>query len=266
MALDGISSERAKNSAKLVDRPFREKPTARQRYAQYDRKMGGIGPVFTGSSVTPLERPPRLPEGKKKNSIFTATKRNNVLAVPTQHLNNRASQIRQAPRSLIEEHRQPAGPPAAAPRRRPPANPNPVLRAPAALRAPGRARPHGPPSANLADSPSLREKEARLRAIASGQRSASQSSTPVASRAETEAPTRSRSSQPNTSRPPPTNSSRPVSGETQFPARTRDVSSIDAARTAPSQPKTSPEQAPRPPMVRKRPPPSVFHQPKRRKL
>ncbi|PLB47078.1 RNA polymerase II transcription factor SIII subunit A [Aspergillus steynii IBT 23096] len=258
MALDGISSERAKHNTKLVDRQIREKPTARQRYAQYDRKMGGIGPVFTGTSVSPFGRPPRLPEGKKKNNIFTATKRNNVLAVPTQHLNNRASQISQAPRSLIEEHRRPAEPPAA-PRRKPPATP--------ALRAPGRPRPHGTSSATLAVPPSLQEKEARLRAIASGQRSTLHASTPASSRAETEvSSTGSRSSQQNTPRPPPSRGTRPVPGNTHSPARTGVSSPPNGAGAVPSQSKASPEQTPRPAMVRKRPPPSVFHQPKRRKL
>ncbi|KAI9036407.1 RNA polymerase II transcription factor SIII subunit A [Aspergillus affinis] len=248
MALDGISSERAKHSAKLVERRHREKPTARQRYASHDRKMGGIGPVFSGTSISPFARPPR-PEGKKKNSIFTATKRNSVLAVPTKQLNNRASQVRQAPRSLIEEHRPEAAPPVA--RRKAPATP--------ALRAPGRSGPHGTPAASLAVPPALQEKEARLRAIASEHRSTSHTSGLTPPKAETESSsTRTRAALPSTSRPPPSNDSGPASRSPTKPG--------DAARTAPSQPKTSPEQLPRPAPVRKRPPPSVFVQPKRRKL
>ncbi|KAH8425588.1 uncharacterized protein LDX57_003337 [Aspergillus melleus] len=256
MALDGISSERAKHSAKLVERRHREKPTARQRYASHDRKMGGIGPVFTGTSISPFARPPR-PEGKKKNSIFTATKRNSVLAVPTKQLNNRASQVRQAPRSLIEEHRPVAGPPAT--RRKAPATP--------ALRAPGRSGLHSTPAASLAVPPALQEKEARLRAIASGQRSTSHTPGPATPRAETEASsTRTRPALPNTSRPPPSIDSEHLSGATSSPTKSVVSSPLGAARAAPSQPNTPPEQTPRPAPLRKRPPPSVFVQPKRRKL
>lgn len=252
MALDGISSERAKHSAKLVERRHREKPTARQRYASFDRKMGGIAPVFTETGISPFGRPPR-PDAKKKNSIFTATKRNSVLAVPTKQLNNRASQVMQAPRSLIEEHR-PSAPPAI-PRRRTPATP--------ALKAPGRASP----AAGLAVSPSLQEKEARLRAIASGQRSTSQASSPAPPRAEPEtSSTRTRPTVPNTSRRPPSKDSGPVSREAQSPANPGISSSPNLPGAAASQPQTSPEKTPRPAMVLKRPPPSVFVQPKRRKL
>ncbi|GES66185.1 putative RNA polymerase II transcription factor SIII subunit A [Aspergillus terreus] len=150
MALDGIKTERAKHSAKFVpDRRDmhlpRERPTTKQRYASFDRRVGGIRPVFAGQrsalgssdpSGTPLwsfERPQLPRETKKKNSIFTATKRNNVLAVPTKQLNNRASQVKQAPRSLLEEHIRP--PPVPAPRRK-----EPVAAGTPSLRVPGRSR------------------------------------------------------------------------------------------------------------------------------
>ncbi|GAB1218371.1 hypothetical protein ATERTT37_007625 [Aspergillus terreus] len=150
MALDGIKTERAKHSAKFVtDRRDvhlpRERPTTKQRYASFDRKVGGIRPVFAGQksalgssdpSGTPLwsfERPQLPRETKKKNSIFTATKRNNVLAVPTKQLNNRASQVKQAPRSLLEEHIRP--PPVPTSRRK-----EPVVAGTPSLRVPGRSR------------------------------------------------------------------------------------------------------------------------------
>lgn len=127
IAMEGINSERAKHSAKFVgdQRTLRlpqQRPSARQRYASYDRRVGGITPVFAAPSSATLasdplgapawtfERPqiPRsgMPDSKKKNSIF-APKRNKALAVPTKQLNNRATQVKAAPRSLIEEHRQP---------------------------------------------------------------------------------------------------------------------------------------------------------------
>ncbi|PYH45824.1 elongin A domain-containing protein [Aspergillus saccharolyticus JOP 1030-1] len=214
MALDGISSERAKHSAKLLsDRDrriigLRQRPTAKQRYAWHDRSMGGIKPVFSAArsgpgSSDPLSAPawqfdrpsvPR-PETKKKNSIFAATKRNSVLAIPTKQLNNRASQVRQAPRSLIEEHRRPIEP--VVPRRRE----NTAL----TMRAPGRSRMQGAAGFsgqnNLAVDSTLRDREARLRAITSGRPLDSQgnssgsetTSRPHSTRPETAAPTSSSS-------------------------------------------------------------------------
>ncbi|KAF9885259.1 hypothetical protein FE257_013057 [Aspergillus nanangensis] len=195
MALEGISSERAKHSAKFVaDRRDiglpRERPTAKQRYASYDRRMGGIRPVFSsqrssmgssdpqGTSLWSFDRPQVPREAKKKNSIFTATKRNTVLAVPTQHLNNRASQVKQAPRSLVEEHRRPQQQPVAVPRRREIPMAGGGGGAAPSLRAPGRRS--GVQGVGVAEprlqspvvTPSLREREARLRAITSGRRSA----------------------------------------------------------------------------------------------
>ncbi|RAH73656.1 elongin A domain-containing protein [Aspergillus aculeatinus CBS 121060] len=239
MALDGISSERAKHSAKFItDRRLPgQRPTAKQRYASYDRKMGGIKPVFTpartglgssdplGAPAWQFERPSVPRETKKKNSIFTATKRNSVLAIPTKQLNNRASQVRQAPRSLIEEHRRPAEPPV--PRRRD----NMAL----AMRAPGRSRMQSAAVSagqnNLAVNSTLRDREARLRAIASG-------------------------------RPAGTLGISPASETTARTARPG-----VAASPSPTDAGDSTAPGARPPMVRKRPAPAnPFLQPKKKRL
>ncbi|KAE8138314.1 putative RNA polymerase II transcription factor SIII subunit A [Aspergillus pseudotamarii] len=272
LALDGISSERAKNSVNFVPdrrdiRLPRERPTAKQRYASYDRKMGGIKPMFTstkntfgssdplGSALWSLERPP--PPPKKKSSIFTAPKRNNALAVPTKHLNNRATQVRQAPRSLVEEHRRPPEP--AIPRRT----------NPPALRAPGRSNFQSIPerrSQSPMVSTSLRDREARLRAIASGQRPGSNTpSSSASSQLPPAASSRSRNTQT------PTANSRNVSSvEVSSLARSHTTERHRSAKmelsTTSEEPRGSPAQAPRPAMIRKRPPPNVFMQPKKRKV
>ncbi|KAE8383330.1 RNA polymerase II transcription factor SIII subunit A-domain-containing protein [Aspergillus bertholletiae] len=276
LALDGISSERAKNSAKFVPdrrdiRLPRERPTAKQRYASYDRKMGGLKPTFTstkntfgssdplGSSLWSFERPPPLrPETKKKNSIFTPPKRNSVLAVPTKHLNNRATQVRQAPRSLIEEHRRPTEP-------APPRRTNPP-----ALRAPGRSNRQSIPdriSQNPMSSTSLRDKEARLRAIASGQRlgpSAPISS--ASSRLPSAAGSRPRNTQASISNSRHELSSVEASSSARSHTTERYQSAETELNTATNGPSGSPAPVPRPAMIRKRPPPNVFMQPKKRKV
>ncbi|RAL15076.1 elongin A domain-containing protein [Aspergillus homomorphus CBS 101889] len=245
MALDGISSERAKHSAKLVtDRRSiglpRERPTMKQRYASLDRKMGGFKPVFVasksgasqydslGAPAWGFERPsvPRS-ETKRKTGIFSATKRNSALAIPTKQLNTRASQIKQAPRSLVEEHRRPVEP--AIPRRRD----NTTV----AMRAPGRSRMQTTAGStgqnNLEVNSTLRDREARLRAIASGR--------PVGSL---------------------TGSSGPgTTGSPQCPRFSASPSTATANAVVPTAP------GPRPIMVRKRPAPAdPFIQPKKKRV
>ncbi|KOC08963.1 hypothetical protein AFLA70_379g001181 [Aspergillus flavus AF70] len=268
LALDGISSERAKNSVNFVPdrrdiRLPRERPTAKQRYASYDRKMGGIKPMFTSTKSTfgsshlwSFERPP--PPPKKKSSIFTAPKRNNALAVPTKHLNNRATQVRQAPRSLIEEHRRPTEP--AIPRRT----------NPPALRAPGRSSLQSIPDRRSRGpmlSTSLRDREARLRAIASGQRPGS--STPSSS-ASSQLPAAASPRSRNTQTPTSNNRNELSSIEVSSPVRSHTTERHRSAEmelsTASDGPRGSPAQAPRPAIIRKRPPPNVFMQPKKRKV
>ncbi|OOF92383.1 hypothetical protein ASPCADRAFT_133404 [Aspergillus carbonarius ITEM 5010] len=272
LALDGISSEREKHSAKLVtDRRIiglpRERPTAKQRYASFDRRMGGIAPVFSSSksgigSSDPMGSPawtfgrPQAPrQTQKKNSIFTATRRNTVLTVPTKHLNDRATQVRQAPRSLIEEHRRPAEP--AVPRRQ----------GPPALRAPGRSQSQvsiGFASQNNPTiNPTLREREARLRAMTSGRSTNPQAHPPGASsRAVRNAP----------APPPPRDPSESVSKGPRSHPKVQASDSRDSSATSPqlksgvADMPASPPQQPRPPAVRKRPAPSLFIQPKKKKV
>ncbi|KAE8353062.1 putative RNA polymerase II transcription factor SIII subunit A [Aspergillus coremiiformis] len=275
LALDGISSERARNSAKFVPdrrdiRLPRERPTAKQRYASYDRKMGGIKPMYLstrnslapadplGSPLWSFERPqlPR-PEAKKKSNIFTARRRNNALAVPTKHLHNRATQVRQAPRSLIEEHRRPTEP--VIPRR---------ADFPA-LRAPGRSNTQNRPdrrSHSPMVSASLRERETRLRAIASGQRSGSSAPTSPAS------PQNPAAADSRINQTSPTSNVEREALSVEASSQTRpQITGIH--RSGGSEPNTAsdncrgpPGQAPRPAIIRKRPLPSVFMQPKKKKV
>lgn len=306
MAMEGINSQRAKHSSKFVSdvRLPQQKPSARQRYATYDRKVGGISPVFTAPSAATLaadplgaptwtfERPqiPRSSESKKKSSIFAAPKRNKALAVPTNKLNNKASQVRVAPRSLIEEHRRPAEPPMAM------RKPTPILR------VPGRPKPQTTfGSTNPTLTPSLEEKEARLRALTTGR--------PIASRTSKSPEANSVSSKTLPRSSPPASSFRysPTSSPVRkvpkpSPARTK--SQVTPAPKSPStttpttdsteslfeepdsqdniqepnQMKKPPSpglgsdryesksQAPRVAPIRKRPAPNVFIQPKKRKV
>ena len=176
-AMEGIDSERAKHSTMVMSgkrtaRLPQERPSQRQRYASYDRKVGGIAPVFTPPNAAqvaadPLGAPkwtferPQIPRSTepKKNSIFSTKKMNKALAVPTKKLNDKASQVRVAPRSLIEDHKQLSTPPVAARKITP------------TLRVPGRSKPlGGQRSSNpaAASASSLQEKEKRLRALTTG--------------------------------------------------------------------------------------------------
>lgn len=285
MALDGIKSERAKHSAKFVTdrrsvRLPRERPTAKQRYASYDRKMGGIAPVFATpksglSTADPIGAPawsferPQMPRSeamgapRKRKNIFTAPKRNSVLTVPTKQLNTRATQIRQAPRSLIEEHRRPSEQVVARPR-------------PPTLATPEIPKPSSTPTNNersTVASPSLREREARLRALTSGSPAGSRTPNPSEKlRPSSTTPVTSHSSARTVSRNASTMSNEPV-GPQPTKATSRPDSQSPNNRV--SQPtrntdvgenKESSEQSPRPAIVRKRPGPSVFMMPKRRRV
>lgn len=274
MALDGISSERAKHSAKFVtDRrtvPLpRERPTAKQRYALYDRKMGGIAPVFAApksglTSVDPLGAPawsfekPQMPRSetpssaasRKKSTIFSAPKRNNVLSVPTQKLNNRASQIKQAPKAFVEAHRKPSEP--VVPRRK----------GPLELIAPGRSRMRSAGGSTgegkAVVTPSLWEREARLRALTSGTRVDSiASNSPEQSRALSSKQTSPTAKQTTRNESPKANPQQ----HTQIPkpgGQERNASDTGSD--------TSPAQGPRPAILRKRPAPSVFIAPKKKRI
>ncbi|KAL5003442.1 RNA polymerase II transcription factor SIII subunit A-domain-containing protein [Aspergillus recurvatus] len=217
MALDGLSSERAKHSTKFVaDRRTigvpRSRTTARHRFSTF----GGFAP--------------------KKNNIFSATRRNNVLTVPTKQLNNKATQVRQAPRSLIEEHRRPAEPAVA---RRPP------LRAPGGSSLQDSSLQDASNTRSLSSpaglSSSLPEREVRLRAIASGHvRTPSRYHTPLQT-SSLERPARTGTSSGALS----------ASSESQFGATTNSEASG-----------MSPPRA----VIRKRPAPNLFIQPKKKKV
>lgn len=243
MAIDGIKSEKARLTPKIISGP-RMRPTARQRHAIHDRKMGGIAPVYSrpaGAETWSLQAPsiPRSDySGSKKKSIFAPQRRNNALAIPTKHLSNRASQVKQAPRALIEEHRRPAD-------------------QSATKRNEQTARPPPTPGGD-AKSTSLAEREARLRAIASGKPLPAQSST------DTRKALTPGSGAPSPKKTPLrrfTTSSE--SSTTEIPANP--TSSSSQAEPVPSIPPSSTKTPPRPAVVRKRPD-SVFIQPKRRRL
>ncbi|OJD14229.1 hypothetical protein AJ78_05415 [Emergomyces pasteurianus Ep9510] len=125
LALLGLDSKKAKHSSRVVDtkkmRLPREKPTAIQRHAFLDRKMGGISPIFVpttkqagGRGLTPFDQTPRwkleapkIPRPAAKKSALPFVKRNQRLCIPTHRLINSASQIVNAPRSLIEDYKRP---------------------------------------------------------------------------------------------------------------------------------------------------------------
>lgn len=306
MAMEGINSQRARHSSKFVSdvRLPQQKPSARQRYATYDRKVGGIAPVFAAPSAATLaadplgapawtfERPqiPRSSESKK-SGIFAAPKRNKALAVPTNKLNGKASQVRVAPRSLIEEHRRPAEPPMAMRR------PTPILRVP--------GRPKSQPtfgSTNPVLTPSLEEKEARLRALTTGKPMASRTpkspeatsvssktlprSSPPASSfkiSPTSSPVK-KVLKPSPARMKPQITPAPKSPSTATPAKdsteslfeepgsqdgTQKLKPMNLKRPSPgpgSDWDESKSQAPRVAPIRKRPAPNVFIQPKKKKV
>lgn len=283
-AMEGINSRRAQHSTKLVtdQRLPPMKPTERARYAAYDRKKGGITPVFasssSGVSADPMGGPawsferPQIPrsfsgDGKKKSSIFSAPKRNKALAVPTGQLHSRASQVRMAPRSLVEAHRQPSEPPLAA-RKAPPTS-----KARPALRAPGRTRSQPVfGSNNPVVTPSLQEREARLRALTSGKPVSSPASRTPSASSRTPAQTPAPASSPplpvkrkaddlfdSSPEPEPQD-------DTQEPKRKAVKRASPEPTSDTGQSKTPPAQAPRIATIRKRPAPSIFMPPKKKKV
>ncbi|KAJ5815212.1 hypothetical protein N7474_006989 [Penicillium riverlandense] len=263
LALDGLNSQKARLTPKIVSERSRlpgKRPTQRQRYAAYDRKMGGLAPVFgkpTGASEWSFQAPslPRSEFGsgtKKKQTIFTPQKRNVALAVPTKHLHTRASQIKQAPRSLIEEHRRPS---------------EQVVKCKdkTAPSASASGRSSGPPIAaagtsSPAKGSSLAEKEARLRTLTSGMPASSLSSKPPISGKKASPPSSKAMSPPllNTNRKRPATSPPPQTSP--IPSDSSNITTTAATTEAPS---TSPA---RPPMTLRRAPPSIFIQPKRKRV
>jgi elongin-A len=113
-ALNRIDQERAQHSSKFITDPRsvhlpKPRPT---RTLQSVSRMGGMKPRFAtattihGKQLTFAERSEAPRESAKKNSIFT-NRKNKALAVPTHRLNSRASQITHVPKSLVEDHKRP---------------------------------------------------------------------------------------------------------------------------------------------------------------
>ncbi|KAL4874617.1 RNA polymerase II transcription factor SIII subunit A-domain-containing protein [Aspergillus karnatakaensis] len=263
MALDSHNTERAKHSTKLVDRRAlglpRDRPTAKQRYASFDRRMGGARPRAasragggTSDADFDYDRPVGFgPPKTKKNTIFTATKRNGILAVPTKQLSSRASLVRQAPRSLIEEHRRPSEP--SVPQR-------------PTLRAPGRSLPGSSDTRTQSSSTAsstLQEREARLRAIAAG-RTVNSSSPAIRT-------PQSSSTRPNLG-PSSSSSAVPSSGAQTTAQRTRlqvlpapNPEGYRSESAANNSTDSATRASPPRPMMRKRPAPNIFMPSKKRK-
>ncbi|RJE26245.1 hypothetical protein PHISCL_01403 [Aspergillus sclerotialis] len=277
MALDGINSERAKHNTKFVTdrrsiRLPRERPTAKQRYASYDRKMGGIAPIFASpksglSTSDPLGAPawsferPQIPRSeassapRKKNNIFNAPRRNNVLSVPTKQLNSRATQIKQAPRALVEEHRRPAEPIVA--RRKGP----PTLAAPGRSRLQSTSKPDDGKSTVTGQS--FKEREARLRALTSGSPPAPRTTQP------SERPHISSTTSTPSSSTPPNNTAQVRPAKPSPQSHSQIPTPGDSQTTGnkdESENKANSSQSPRPAIIRKRPAPSVFMMPKRKRI
>lgn len=210
MAIDGIQSERARLTPKIIS-------------GTKARRIGGIGPSFRQRVASAQPR---------KSTIFTPQRRNTSLAMPTKHLNTRASQVRQAPRSLIEDHLIPVS----APKRE-------GEKVPVA--------PGGQPSAQSDGRGSLlAEREARLRALTSGKPmphgAGEIRKVPAASR-EVGSPVKKPIPKRQATSPPPTSS------HLQLSATGDSVSDSTSAS------------APRPAVVRKRQD-DVFIRPKRKRV
>lgn len=284
MALDGINSERAKHTSKFVTdrrssiRLPRERPTARQRYAMFDRKMRGGGPAAAGRMNNNMMMGSTKKRGHHSN-IFAAPKVNPALAVPTKQLNSKATQVTQAPLSLIEHHRsttKTGGDGSQKSASRPP----PVLIAPGrsshikgggsnlslhereerlrALTSPLKPL-HSPSRSSQAKEPttsslSLHEREARLRALTSPSKSLPSPSSPSS---QAKGPTTSNAS---------LHEGDPSSKSTTLPPPPQFLPPPSASPKEPVETKSSGESTPRPVIMRKRPPSSVFIQPKKKTM
>ncbi|CAI7662028.1 unnamed protein product [Penicillium pancosmium] len=267
MAIDGIQSQKARLTPKIIAGPRgKHRPSMRQIYASKDRKMGGIPPPvnkssnissasdssssFTFGGTSRVSGFGSAGSKPPKKSIFAPQRRNNALAIPTKHLSTRASRVKQAPRSLIEEHRRPMDPPASASASTSaPASSSTSRRdinASVLTQSNGRIRQDNKPvPSNPAFGPksaALAEREARLQAIASGK--------PL----------------PNADSKKPASSGDGPSSPIKRPInKRRAVSPPSSAAPATSQASPPPLPAPRPAVIRKRPD-SVFIQPKRKRV
>jgi elongin-A len=253
MAIDGIKSERAQLQPKIVSQLPRGVRASRPRMAPrgvYVPRSGGL----------------LAPEAKKKAAIFAPQRRNAALAVPTKHLSTRATQIMKAPRSLIEEHRRPVE--QAVSRRESQSI------VPGRLSVPGRAGPASSSTSarlgsDLRVSSSLAEREARLKAIASGKPLPPKPfpSSPAAATATTHNPHGS----PSTAQeaPSPVKRAIPKRRATSPPPQTHSPSPSqpsDVDGPSGGRPDNTSEPAARPAIVRKRPEVDIFLRPKKRRV
>lgn len=227
--IDGIQSEKAKLTPKIIS--------------------GKSVPGMRRSRVS--FRPGLALPGQKKQNIFAPQRRNNLMANPTHSLNSKASQVRQAPISLVMAHQQPV--------KQQSSKQNESIRAPM---APGRSKPPvsssssaSPNPVSRAKSPGLAGREARLKAIASGTSTPSQDS-----HADKASPLIKK---PILKRPPTSPPAVPSPTSSEY--YTTQAPNVDGPAPPHFEPPTSNNMAPRPVITRKRPPPDPFIRPKQRK-
>lgn len=234
LAIDGIQSERARLVPKIIPGPrgkhiSGDRATVRRRIPQSTRAE-----LSSGSS-------------SKKNSIFAPQRRNNVLAVPTKHLSTRASQVRQAPRGLVEEHRRPVEQSA-------------FKRSESMIRSPrGLVRPNQQNSTGAVGNGGLRsEGEARLLALTSGKPVASDQHGESRKSIGTGREVPVKSPLKHVSSPPP---------PAIQPHSSLSTSSVPASpSTSTNTPTTASPSPARPVMLRKRPTDDPFLRPKKRRM
>lgn len=239
--IDGIQSEKAKLTPKLIS--------------------GKSVPGMRRSRVAPRSGLPFSIQ-RKTNNIFAPQKRNNAMAKPTHSLNAKASQVRQAPLSLVMAHQQPMPKPPA-PKR------NEGIRVPI---APGRSRLQGSTSSPASPRPlpdnknsALAEREARLKAIANGKplpaQNAGEERNAQAPAKEVSSPVKRPILKRSATSPP---SQQIPTSSAHYPNQSH-LSNLDGA-PPPQLEAVAPNNAPPPPaMVRKRPAPDPFIRPKQRK-
>lgn len=126
-AMNGFTSQKAKQIPKVVNAKKlglpQEKPTNMQKYANFDRRMGGLEPVFIkppppkpgDRGIHPDKKEPLMflatpkmrdeAKLKPKKSALPVVRRNRRLFVPTHKLNTKASAIFKAPKSFVEDYR-----------------------------------------------------------------------------------------------------------------------------------------------------------------
>lgn len=205
--MDGLKSERAKHTSRVVD------PRTVPRLPRMGgmRVEGGRSRITSGTSsaltfgssskTKTLTGKGVLDKARKEAremSLFSARK--TVLATPTHKLNDKASQIRNAPQGLLDEHKRPA-----ALSYGNPAPKAPTIFAPRRSSATGKSPSTG--AAGMTDA----ERERRLRALTTGTKRDS---------AGTVLPSTSSSSSSATPRPnaPPVRSNGTPDRESSFPS------------------------------------------------